>query len=509
MEKRAVIYVRVSDPSQIENHSLETQDKICREYAKTKGYEVVKLFREEGESAKHVYTRTKLGELINFCADKKNNISYLIVYKMDRLSRNMTEGLELMSQLASYGILIFSATEQFGVDAAGTFLKNVLMAAAQYDNETKAEKVKDNMKAVFRDGLWPFKCPIGYRRQYKTKEENKGLVVVPDHNLAPIITRMFQNAAKGIYTKAQLARIMNDEGFGEYYRTKADHKVVRNILTKSFYYGKTYAAKWKEEAVGKHEPITNEETWQKAYHYLILKKKNFVYQNVEHYPLKGFLKCDYCRYAMTTSPSMGGAGIVYYYECKKKFCRKLRINAGKAHEQFNSLLSQIQPTQHVIKLFQYMVFSEWDKTISQTVEQGGKLDIKIQKLKDDLKSVRRAKDDGTYTVEQAIEEAKEINQKLVVLQIERSDMRIEQYNTEIVREFTNKFFGNLALLWDNLDLPKRQALLERMFTDGIICGKDKKIRTDSLAPSFNLIQSLADESGKSVTPREFESRFSE
>jgi len=49
MEKRAVIYIRVSDPSQIENHSLETQDKICREYAKTKGYEVVKLFREEGE----------------------------------------------------------------------------------------------------------------------------------------------------------------------------------------------------------------------------------------------------------------------------------------------------------------------------------------------------------------------------------------------------------------------------------------------------------------------------
>lgn len=508
MEKRAIIYIRVSDPSQIENHSLETQEKMCMDYVKSKGYEIVKIFREEGESAKHVYTRSQLSELIHYCSDKKNNISYLVVYKMDRLSRNMTEGLQLISQLASYGVLVYSATKQFGVDAAGTFLKNVLMAAAQYDNETKGEKVKDNMKAVFRDGLWPFKCPIGYKRQYKTKEENKGLIVIPDPNLAPIIAGMFKNAAKGIYTKAQLARIMNNEGFGDYYRTKADHKVVRNILTKSFYYGKTYAPKWKEEAVGKHEPITDEETWQKAYHYLILKKKNFVYQNVEHYPLKGFLKCDYCFYNMTTSPSMGGAGIVYYYECKKKFCRKLRINAGKAHDQFKELLTQIQPTQHVIKLFQYMVFSEWDKTINQAVEQGEKLDLKIQKLKEDLRSVRKAKDDGIYTIEQAKEEAENIQQELVVLEIERSDMRIEQYNTEIVKEFTNKFFGNLALLWDNLDLAKRQALLQKMFIKGIICGRDKKIRTDSLAPSFKLIEALTSEKGENVTPREFESRFS-
>lgn len=505
MEKRAVIYIRVSDPSQIEGHSLETQEKICRDYIKSKGYEVVKTFREEGESAKHVYTRTQLSDLIRYCSDKKNNISYLVVYKMDRLSRNMSEGLQLIAQLASYGVFVYSATEQFGGDAAGTFLKNVLMAAAQYDNETKGEKVRDNMKASFRDGFWPFKCPIGYKRQFKTKEENKGKVVIPHPGLAPIISRMFQKASRGIYTKAQLARIMNEEGFGDYYRKEADHKTVRNILTKSFYYGKSYAAKWKEEVVGKHEPITDEETWQKAYHYLILKKKNFVYQNVEHYPLKGFLKCDYCRHTMTTSPSMGGAGIVYYYECKKKFCRKLRINSGKAHEQFNSLLKQIQPTQQVIKLFQYMVFSEWDKTINMTREQGEKLDKKIDDLNEELKSIRKAKDEGLYTVERAIEEAKEVNQKLVVLQIERSDVRIEQYNTEIVKEFTNKFFSNLSLLWDNLDLPKRQALLQKMFTQGIICGKDKKIRTDSLAPSFKLIDALASENGENVTPPEFES----
>lgn len=90
----------------------------------------------------------------------------------------MAEGLQLIAQLAAYGVLVYSANEQFGADAAGAFLKNVLMAAAQYDNETKAEKVKDNMLKVFRDGLWPFKCPIGYQRPFRSKEENKGLAPI-------------------------------------------------------------------------------------------------------------------------------------------------------------------------------------------------------------------------------------------------------------------------------------------------------------------------------------------
>jgi DNA invertase Pin-like site-specific DNA recombinase len=55
MEKpRAVIYLRVSDPSQVENNSLKTQENICLQYAKSKGYEIAREpFRDEGFSAKH------------------------------------------------------------------------------------------------------------------------------------------------------------------------------------------------------------------------------------------------------------------------------------------------------------------------------------------------------------------------------------------------------------------------------------------------------------------------
>ncbi len=504
-EKTRVIYIRVSDPSQIENNSLETQEKVCRQFAQLKGYEVVNVFSEEGKSAgKEIHKRLALREALTFGSKKSNNISYLIVYNFKRFSRNTEEGLAAISLLAKNGVEVISATEVSEMNPIGRAIRTVFIALGQMENELKGEVVKDNMQAVFRKGLWPFKAPVGYKRKFRTKEENKGHEVIPDPNLAPIITRMFENAAKGIYAKAQLARMMNVEGFGNYYHTKADHKVVRNILEKSFYYGNMYAPKWKENAIGKHIPLTDEQTWEKAYHYLILKKKNFVYQNVEQYPLKGALKCEYCMEVMTTSPSRGSAGIVNYYECKNKKCRKLRINATNAHKQFLDILKRMQPTERVIKLFQHMVFTEWDKVINQAADDAERLEDRIQKLKDELKSIRKAKDDGIYTTEQAKEEAERVQQDLVVLNIEKSDIRIEQYNTEIVKKFTGRFLKDLTLLWDNLDLPKRQAFLQKAFDGSLICGKDKKIRTYTLAPSFELIEALASKKGENVTPTRFE-----
>lgn len=509
MSKKAVIYVRVSDPSQIENNSLSTQEEVCRKIAKSQGYEVIKIFSEEGVSAKHIQTRPMLRELLTYCIKKSNNISAIFVYKYDRFSRNLEEGLATISYLAKYQISVISAIENTDESPMGTAMRNIMMTLGQLDNELKGERVKDNMQAVFRNGLWPFKCPIGYRRQYRTKEENKGLPVIPDTNLAPIVTKMFEKASTGIYSKAQLARIMNLDGFGKYYHTKADHKIVRNMLTKSFYFGKTYARKWNEYADGKHIPLTDEQTWQKAYHYLILKKKKFIYQNTDNFPLKGYLKCDYCKYSMTTSPSRGSSGIINYYECKNKKCRKLRINSKFAHEQFESILKNIQPTERVIKLFQYMIFQEWDKVINKAKYDSLKLDRRITNLKEELKSIRKATDRKLYTEAQAKEEADKVQQELVVLEIERSDIKIEQYNSQIVKEFTSKFLKDLALFWNNLDLPKKQAFLQKVFDGGLICSKDKIIRTDGLSPSFELINSLANTKGENVTPLEFESKFPE
>jgi site-specific DNA recombinase len=500
MDKRAVIYTRVSDPSQIDNNSLETQEQVCRKFANLKGFEVAKVFIEEGKSAKHTESRPELKETLAYCSNNANNISALIVYKFDRFSRNTFDGLAVIALLAKSKVEVISATEVSDMNPMGKAIRTVLMAFGELDNEIKGERVKDNMQAVFRKGLWPFKTPIGYKRRFRSKEDNKGLSPIPDPNLAPIVTRMFEKAATGIYNKSQLARLMNLEGFGDHFRAKASHKIVHKILSKTFYYGLMQASKWNESVIGQHEPLIDEGTWTKAYQHVILKKKNYSYHDTEFYPLKGSLLCDLCKHPMTTSPSKGKTKIVYYYECKNKGCSKLRINIEQAHTKFSELLEQIQPSQRVIKLFNDMVFSEWDKVLITGKEQEKLIQNNVITMKKELASIRKAKDEGIYTPEEAKEEADRLRRDIVVLEIELSEIKFEQFDSEIVREFVEHFLFNLELLWERLDLVKKQAFLKKVFVDGIVCTEDKEIRTLNLSPSFELIRALNDNDDRIVTP---------
>ncbi len=504
MTSRAVIYYRVSDPSQIDNNSLETQLTTCERYAKANDFEVVARYKDEGKSAKHIYTREELSKLIQFCTVKASRIDALIVYNYSRFSRNTEEGLATIALLAKYHVQVISVTENHGDDPMGHMIRTIMIGMAQLDNEMKGKVVKSNMQASFRKGLWPFKCPIGYKRPFPTKEESKGLPPVQDPRLAPIISQMFKSASQGIFSKAQLARMMNVQGFEDHYRAKASHKIVDEILKRSFYYGNMYAPKWNEYSIGRHEPLIDKSTWEKAYQLIIMKRKNYQYQDVEQYPLKGKLVCEHCSKPLTTSPSKGRSKMFYYYECRNKQCLKTRIQASDAHEKYLTLLKSVKPTEEVMKLFDEMVFREWDNTIVEAQKQANLVEDRIAKYKAELQELSRGVDREILTEDEAKEKAKEIRTKMLLLGIEKSDIRIDQYNKEIVREFTEHFLLNLDRLWGILDLPKRQAFLDKIFPAGIACNLKREIRTVQLSPSFELIQALSEQKGENVTPIGFE-----
>jgi site-specific DNA recombinase len=65
-----IIYRRVSSKEQIEGTSLQTQELACRDYARSKNIKILKIFVEQGESAKFA-DRTQLIELIDFCRQIK------------------------------------------------------------------------------------------------------------------------------------------------------------------------------------------------------------------------------------------------------------------------------------------------------------------------------------------------------------------------------------------------------------------------------------------------------
>ena len=91
--KKAIIYCRVSSPEQVEGTSLESQERMCREYAKREGISALEVFIDRGESAKTA-DRTEFIKAISFCSQKKNevkttikNSTTLIHYKLFQIVR--------------------------------------------------------------------------------------------------------------------------------------------------------------------------------------------------------------------------------------------------------------------------------------------------------------------------------------------------------------------------------------------------------------------------------------
>ena len=81
--KTCVIYIRVSSEEQVRGYSLSSQDKACREYAEKQGWTVLRVYREEGESAKTA-DRTQLRAMQMFCLKRPWQVGYVLVWKVEK-----------------------------------------------------------------------------------------------------------------------------------------------------------------------------------------------------------------------------------------------------------------------------------------------------------------------------------------------------------------------------------------------------------------------------------------
>src|SRR3990167_3090871 len=146
----AVIYVRVSSKEQVHGYSLGSQEKRCQEYCKQNGWEVLKVFVEEGESAK--------------TADRTQ--------------------LSLLKQFSLMGVGLKSATEVIEDTPTVRAVEGMLAVMAQLENDIKTDRTLTGMKAKTLDGYWPVGAPWGYKN---VEDGMKRKIIVPDPEKAPIV----------------------------------------------------------------------------------------------------------------------------------------------------------------------------------------------------------------------------------------------------------------------------------------------------------------------------------
>jgi site-specific DNA recombinase len=469
---RAVAYIRVSDISQVEGHSLDAQERLFKELCKNRGWEPVKVYREEGRSA-HVDAiarRPVFRQLLEDAA--KSQFDVVVVHTLDRWSRNQRVLLESLSILGKHSIGLVSITENIDYsNPQGKLFTQMLGSFAEYFSSALATHIRKGQDQRASEGRHTGGIPFGYESCWAEKvkgerycqcgnEHPGGVHIHPKEG--PAVTELFRRYATGTTTLAQLAAWLNENGF----RTRDHHKLpdangnltagarlfttasVRGILHNPFYVGKiTHRGK---VIAGAHELIMSQEIFDVVQ---ITMKKNSGRSETLHprpereYLLKGIIRCAYCGMPMWSQTYKNGCR--YYREHHES--RSIEpcpahggyIACDIADEQVGKLIGSIE------------LGPRWQEEILTIISLKDEVD-RVKKtrhsVQEKLRRMAKAYIDGVFPDE-------EYHRQKRLLEMELESLVVPQANAA---EEAGKLILNLKELWAGANLTERRQLLLSM-----------------------------------------------
>jgi DNA invertase Pin-like site-specific DNA recombinase len=185
---RCAIYTRKSSDEGLEQafNSLEAQRDACEAYIRSQageGWRPVRTRYDDGGLSGGTMDRPALQQLL---ADiRAGQVDTVVVYKVDRLTRSLTDFARIVEVFDAQGVAFVSITQQFSTTTSmGRLTLNMLLTFAQFEREVTAERIRDKIAASKKKGMWMGgPVPLGY------DVHDRKLVV--NHAEAEVVRRLF------------------------------------------------------------------------------------------------------------------------------------------------------------------------------------------------------------------------------------------------------------------------------------------------------------------------------
>ena len=164
---RCAIYTRKSSEEGLDQsfNSLDAQREACQAFIssqKHEGWSCVSTLYDDGGFSGATMDRPALRRLIEDVQARK--IDALVVYKVDRLTRSLTDFGKIIEIFDAHQVSFVSVTQQFNTTTSmGRLTLNVLLSFAQFEREVTGERIRDKIAASKRKGMWMGgTVPLGY-----------------------------------------------------------------------------------------------------------------------------------------------------------------------------------------------------------------------------------------------------------------------------------------------------------------------------------------------------------
>lgn len=164
---RCAVYTRKSTEEGLDQafNSLHAQREACEAYVKSQageGWNLIRTIYDDGGYSGGSMERPALQSLL---ADiEKGQVDVVVVYKVDRLTRSLTDFAKIVERFDKRGVSFVSVTQSFNTTTSmGRLTLNVLLSFAQFEREVASERICDKIGASRRKGMWMGgSVPVGY-----------------------------------------------------------------------------------------------------------------------------------------------------------------------------------------------------------------------------------------------------------------------------------------------------------------------------------------------------------
>ena len=409
--KTAVIYARYSSDKQNEQ-SIEGQLRVCQDFAKRNDIIILDTYIDRAMTG----TNDKRAEFQRMIKDsEKHNFEIVLVYKLDRFSRNKYETAMHKKTLRDNGVKIVSAMENIPDTPEGIILESLLEGMAEYYSAELAQKVRRGRNESRQKGNY-----VGGGVPYGYKVENKKLVINTEE--AEIVKYIYQEYSKGVFVRDIIATLTEKRIFN---RGKIfARNTVYNMLKRELYSG-IYTLNG-QVFDNIYPQIVPQEVYAKVRQKV--ERNRYGKRSLEvNYLLRNKLICGYCGSSITAECGTCRDGTrKRYYKCigrkKKNGCKKLMIRK-EILENFvlDVIIEELQKPNLMDKIIDTLL-----KLQTEQQKENSSISALIKdktQLKTSLNNIMKAIEQGVIN--------KTTNQRMTEL-----ESQIEEIETKILIEKT-------------------------------------------------------------------------
>ena len=459
--KIAGLYIRVSTEDQArEGFSLKEQEKRLRAMCEYKGYEVYKIYKDSGISAKTGNYRPAFEELLQDIKDKKCDT--IVVLKLDRLTRSVYDWENILKFLEENDAYLDCANDDINTtNANGKMISRILTSVSQQEIERTSERTKVGLAGAIKEGHIPARAPLGYKHIDKK--------LVPDPLTKDIIIRIYDLYFEG-KSYYNIATIFNEEqvlGKTNWKDTGILRIISNEVYKGDYVHGKrTKHPTYYKDVV---EPIISKEMWENCQ---VQKKKNQKnYMRTQTYIFLQKLRCPKCGRILAggASHKIKSDKWYFYYRCEN--CKN-NIHENKIEDKIKTLLADILEYDNVVNEFFLPVLKS---KVDNPKEQ---LEKELKSLNNKKERIRKAYIDELFTEEEFKEESKIIENQIEMINsklLENSQAEQLNFTTEDIllkrdMDFINKVKLPISYYafndnWDLLDRDTRADIVMRYIDD--------------------------------------------